>query len=190
MSRKKVILVILLSIFVASLYQNIKNDDVKRVEELKYKTGKREVAENSGDKDFPKINMALLSGERKTFRIGKKNIFEPLKYVKKKPPALPPPSPKPPVKVPPPEPEPELPVETPMEREVATFTFLGFLQKERTKTIFLSRGDEILIVKQGDTILNNYIVKGISDDNIVIASRDGSEILDVRLIENERLKNR
>ncbi len=83
----------------------------------------------------------------------------------------------------------------PIDRELPKFTFLGFLESEKTKTIFLSRKDQILIVKKGDTILkkggnieNDYIIKSITEEVMIITSADGSEILEIRLVENQPLR--
>ena len=35
---------------------------------------------------------------------------------------------------------------------MARYTFLGFLQKDNRKTVFLSRDKEIVLVKKGDKI--------------------------------------
>ena len=79
---------------------------------------------------------------------------------------------------------------TPMEKAVAAFTFIGFMEAEKIKTIFLARGDEIYIVKEGDTILGQYLVKRIRDDKITITSSDGSEVLEISLVEHEPLRKK
>ena len=85
----------------------------------------------------------------------------------------------------------------PEERKLADFIFLGFLTQEKEKTIFLSRvrDNEIFVVKKGDviikksaTIMQNYVVKAITDDKIVISSADGMDIMEINLMENEPLR--
>ncbi|MDT8316411.1 MAG: hypothetical protein RQ824_00280 [bacterium] len=85
----------------------------------------------------------------------------------------------------------------PEERKLADFIFLGFLAQEKEKTIFLSRirDNEIFVVKKGDviikkgaTITQNYVVKGIADDKIIISSADGTDIMEINLTENEPLR--
>lgn len=88
----------------------------------------------------------------------------------------------------------------PEEKKLASYVFLGFLEKEKDKTIFLSRkpDDEIIIVRKGDilikknaSILQDYVVKTITDDKITITTVDGSDVFTINLIENEPLtKNR
>lgn len=85
----------------------------------------------------------------------------------------------------------------PEEKKLADFIFLGFLAQEKEKTIFLSRvrDNEIFVVKKGDliikksaTITQNYFVKGIADDKIIISSADGTDIMEINLTENEPLR--
>lgn len=85
----------------------------------------------------------------------------------------------------------------PEEKKLADFIFLGFLAQEKEKTIFLSRvrDNELFVVKKGDviikksaTITQNYVVKGITDDKIIISSADGTDIMEINLTENEPLR--
>lgn len=85
----------------------------------------------------------------------------------------------------------------PQEKKLADFIFLGFLAQEKEKTIFLSRvrDNEIFVVKKGNviikksaTITQNYVVKGITDDKIVISSADGTDVMEINLTENEPLR--
>ena len=85
----------------------------------------------------------------------------------------------------------------PEEKKLATYTFLGFLEKEKDKTIFLSRkpDSEILIVRKGDVLIKknasisqDYVIKNITDDKITITSSDGSDVFNISLVENEPLK--
>ena len=45
-----------------------------------------------------------------------------------------------------------------------------------------------LIIKKSATIMQNYVVKGISDDKIIISSADGTDIMEINLTENEPLR--
>ncbi len=85
----------------------------------------------------------------------------------------------------------------PEEKKLADFIFLGFLAQEKAKTIFLSRvrDNEIFVVKKGNviikksaTITQNYVVKGITDDKIIISSADGTDVMEINLTENEPLR--
>lgn len=73
---------------------------------------------------------------------------------------------------------------------MAKFTFLGFLLKEHRKTIFLSKDQEIFVVKKGDKIANIYEVTNISDDALTIHPTSGSGDIVIPLMENMPLKAR
>jgi len=185
MGKKKVILALLLVSFIILFVKNLTKEEPKRIKELTYRTGVPVASAGELNPELPRLKKEFLPPKREKFRMGGRGIFEPLKFVRRKPPAPPPPPPAP-------EPihEPEPPKETPMEKAVANFTFIGFLESERVKTIFLSRDEEIFIVKEGDKILKEYLVKKITDSNIVISSQNGSEVLDISLVENQPLRKK
>lgn len=182
MDKKTTILVALVVLLVVLFIVNARDGGPKRIAKLTFETGKAAQLKVEAPPELPQLKRDLLAREREAFRMGGKGIFEPLKFKRKKPPPPPPPPPKP-------EPVPEPPKETEMEKAVATFTFVGFLEAEKIKTIFLKRRDEIFVVREGDTILAQYVVKRITDNQIVISSRDESEVLEISLIENQPLKN-
>ena len=72
-------------------------------------------------------------------------------------------------------------------REVAKFTFLGFLQKDNRKTIFLSKGNEIILVKKGHKISGKYEVANITNDALTINLLNSSEQVVIPLMENKAL---
>jgi hypothetical protein len=122
---------------------------------------------------------------------GGRNIFRSGLAVEVKKVKIPlPPPPPPPQKVVPPvvvAPLPAVVEPTPLQRDMATFTFLGFLKKESRKTIFLSNGKEIFLVKKGDRIAGKYDVTSLTDEALTISSlQDGGEIL-IPLVENKPL---
>ena len=182
MKRNIYIFVILLAIFAILFVRNMQKGEQRRVPDLTFKTAEAKKFTGEDFGETLSIKRELLNPKREKFRMGRKRIFEPLKFYVKKPP------PPPPVKLPPPEPPVE--VETVMEKAMATFTFLGFMESEKVKTTFLSREGEIFIVKKGDSILQEYVVKEITDRNMIISSSDGSEALDINLVENQPLKKR
>jgi len=70
---------------------------------------------------------------------------------------------------------------------MATFTFLGFLKKDNKKTIFLSNGKEIFVVKKGDKISGKYDVTSVTEEALTITSiQSGGEIV-IPLVENRPL---
>lgn len=258
MNKEKIILALLLTVFSIMLVNNLMTRDSSKIKELTYKTGERKINRTVSSVEFPTLRKDLFPVKREPFRIGKKNIFEPLRYVsRRKAPVVTRPTVKSPLSV---SPNPlyvyvgsseslevinaegdlsvtmnppgmavaqgassplkisclaagvitaiindgdrsiNVPLTCdlrPEEKKLATYTFLGFLEKEKDKTIFLSRkpDDEILIVRKGDvlikkntSILQDYVIKNITEDIITIISSDGSDIFNINLVENEPLK--
>lgn len=198
MNRQRVLLVVFLGLFICSLvYSFLRMPRQKTVDKLKYLPGMTaqtsRVSQNK-DADTVRVRLDLLDAKPGRPFAGGKNIFQgvhtegPKKAVIPLP--LPPPPPErkplppPPVaaSVAPPVAEP-----TPLQREMATFTFLGLLKKDNRKTIFLSNGKDIYLVKKGDRIAGKYEVTSLTDEALTISSAtDGGEIL-IPLIENKPL---
>ena len=149
-----------------------------------------------------KLRLDLLEQQR-VFTGFRRNLFKPLfgveaparpagpapTHVPKPPSLIPAPpgpvAPEPPV-APPPAPLP--PPIPPVQRDMARFTFLGFLQKDGQKTIFLSKDREIFLVKKGDKLAGRYQAANITDDALTIrVLADGGEIV-IPLVENKPLK--
>ena len=112
--------------------------------------------------------------------MGKKKIFEPLSFVKKRRPRKV--APAKPVVVEAPQPLPEF-----VPKAIAKYTFLGFMESGNVKTIFLTKDDETFIVKKGDTLSGNYVVQNITDDYIEISSTDAADTMKISLVENAPL---
>lgn len=182
MNRKKYFLALFLAIFSVLFIRNMQTGEPRRIDELIFKTRDLRSVAAAQNGEAIKIKRELLNPQREKFRMGSSRIFEPLRF------AVPGPRPVEPTPAPPAQERPAV-VETVMQKAVATFTFLGFIESERVKTIFLSRENEIFIVKKGDSILNEYMIKEITDAKIVIATADGSEVLEITLVENRPLKN-
>lgn len=148
------------------------------------------------------VHIALLEQERPRFSGYRRNIFSPIfKEEVKLPPFKPVPLPLPPkpVAVPPPPvaaaavppPPPPPPTEEDlMAKEMAKFTFLGFLKKDGTKTVFLSKDNEIFLAKKGSILAQKFEVAEITDDAITIKSRTGGKELVMPLVEHRTLARR
>jgi len=169
---------------------------LEKVEKLTYQPGMtaqpKKSAQTRGSDDV-RIRLDLLERKQAGLPAGGRNIFQSLfdGGIKKPSIPLPPPPPPPPRPlVPPPVQVPTVPqvIEpTPLQREMARFTFLGFLKKENRKTIFLSDGKEIFLVKKGDKISSKYDVTALTDEALTITSiQDGGEIV-IPLVENRPL---
>src|SRR6185369_9024361 len=145
--------------------------------------------------DTERVRLDLLDKTPGYVSVGGKNIFQSLfqdESIKKIPVPLPPPPPPPEKKpAPPPVQQPQVQpppvIEPPHIRELANFTFLGFLKKDSLKKIFLTNGKEIFVVKKGDKIANKYDVTSITDDAITITSLQDTGDIIIPLIENRPL---
>lgn len=194
MNRKKLILTILILAFVAAAtYSYIRMPRQKTVAELKFVPGMKatpRVSKTPQATDDLRLRLDLLDQQSARFAGYKRNLFKPIFYEEQKslPAPPPPPPPKPqaikPVAPPPPPPAAEQP--TPLQRDMASFTFLGFLKKGEKKTIFLSSNKEIFLARKGDRLSGKYEVTNITDEALVITSLDGGEIV-IPLVENKPL---
>lgn len=107
------------------------------------------------------------------------------KPVEVKPP--PPPPPPPVVVAPVVDPLPVIPTETQV--QLARFTFRGYLEKDRVKTIFLSSAEEIFVVKKGDRFgdQGQFLVVDLSATQLKIRQGDEANIIVVPLVEQATL---
>lgn len=72
--------------------------------------------------------------------------------------------------------------------ELAKFTFLGFLQKDRHKIVFLSKDKEIILVRKGDIIAGRYEASSITDQALTIKVTDTGEQIVIPLVEYSSLR--
>ena len=81
-----------------------------------------------------------------------------------------------------------VPVEV-MQKSLSQFTFLGFLEKAGAKTVFLSSGGNLFLVKQGERFGagQEFLVEQIDDKLLKVrhAGRDG--LIEIPLIERQKL---
>lgn len=195
MNRQKLLLAILLILFALAVLSIFwRTPSQKRVATLKYQKGsvaERMRTQASALGDDKKVHLELLDKGKGRFAGFRRNIFRPIFREEGKPSAFIPERPSLPVAPPqisrpappllPPEPQP-----TPLQRDMAQFTFLGFLKKEGVKTIFLSKDNEIFLVKKGDRIAGKYTASVITEEALTIRVEDGGEII-MPLVENRQL---
>jgi hypothetical protein len=199
MNRQRLILATLLALFGASLlYSYWRMPRQKTVDKLKYQPGMSATRPDTKPgkvNDTERVRLDLLDRAPGFASTGGKNIFQNLfpDEVKKVPIPLPPPPPPPEKKpVPPPPVQAQAPAPvviepTPAQRLLASFTFLGFMKKDSMKTIFLTNGKEIFVVKKGDKIATKYAVTSLTDEVLTITSLEDSEEIVIPLIENKPL---
>ncbi len=201
MNRQKLILSILLSLFLCSLVISyLRMPRQKSVEKLTYVSGmkvpvvKPALKNTAGDEN--RIHLEMLGRNRGRVVTVKRNLFRNMFALETKKALIPlPPPPPPPVrKIVPEEPReavvqptPVVAEPTPLQRDMARFTFLGFMKKDNRKTIFLSNDKEIFLVKKGDKIAGKYDVTSLTEEALTISSmQDGGEII-IPLVENRPL---
>ena len=205
MNRQKLILAILVGLFVLALfYSYIRQPRQQKATALKYTSGSVAVTTRSVSKKPEtariadnKLHLQLLDRVLPPFSGFRRNIFKPIFHEEAKNmqqpssaplrPTLPVPPPPPPMSPPLPPPPPQVVEPPPVVRDMARFTFLGFLKKDNRKTIFLSSDKEIFLVKKGDTIAGKYEVANLTEEALTIHPLiDGGEII-IPLVENRAL---
>ena len=191
MNRQKVVLAILVvGLLIAvgtSIIRFPRQQTVdKRVLDSDGKTGVSSITK--GARDDAQLHLELLQKNQVSFNGFKRNIFAPIfRDFSKLPPVKPVKVTTPPPPPPPPPVVPESP-EAVMQRDLAQFTFVGFLDKERKKTIFLSKNKEIFLVKKGERIAGKYEAAAITDEALTIRAVDGgTAVVTIPLVENKAL---
>jgi hypothetical protein len=210
MNRQKLALFILLMVLVlvvAWSYMSVPRQ--KTVSRLKYAPGQTQPAVKaaaapaanaakltsapSAAGDERALRLDLLEREQTGFKGYRRNIFKPIftdeimlmkqKAVAIKPPPLPPVAVvQPPIVVPPPVVQPVT-----LQNTLARFVFLGYLKKDNRRTIFLSKDNEIILVRKGDKFAGRYEAKSVTDQTLTIAATDTGEEIIIPLIENQPL---
>jgi hypothetical protein len=99
-----------------------------------------------------------------------------------------------PVSLPPPPPPPagagdQTPVLEEVRKELARFTFLGYLLKDGVKTIFLSASEEIFVVTKGDRFGHNkrFLVAELTPERLTIRQNDDPRPITIPLVEQAPL---
>ena len=220
MNRQKLALFLLLLVLAGSLaYSFLGSPRQERVATLKFAPGAPAPAQQrsapprkstappgraagaKGEGDEARVHLELLEQETPRTVGFRRNIFTPIFREELKPPPFKPllllPPPPRPVRAllsaPPPQPEaaPAPPsVEQIADSELAKFTFLGFLEKNGEKTVFLSGNNEIFLARKGTNLGPKFQVTGLTDDAITIRSVAGGREVVIPLVENRVLGTR
>lgn len=150
--------------------------------------GRAEAVGNDRGEQWPRLKKELLLPADMKYPGFKRDIFGPLS-TRPKPaprPAAPPPQAQPQVDEPP-----QMP---PLPREeirdaLSVFTFLGLLDKDGSRTVFLSKGEEIFVVKIGESFGENgrFAVVDITPEQLSIRQKDDQRLITIPLIEKDPL---
>jgi preprotein translocase subunit YajC len=186
MNRQKIALALLLVILVCAIaYSFLGRPKQRRVERLKFTAGMTASSfRPSGRTDNgARLRIDLLDRENTPFSGFRRNIFRPVFFYRTEVPFPAKPLKQPP---PPPPPPPKTPAQIAME-EIGRFSFLGYLHRNNRKTVFLTRDNQIFLVRKGDRIAGMYDVDDISENMITIALAPGGEKVVVPLAQNRPL---
>lgn len=197
MNRQKLLLVVLLAVLaVAVVTSYFRMPHLKRVDHLTYTTGMKaaKVRASKGEvhrHDDTRLDLSLLDSAVPRSAGYRRNPFLPIIHGESSVPPIPgrhlpaiPLPPPPPKVLPPVVPQVE---QTPLQRDMGQFTFLGFLKKGSRKIIFLSRSDEIFLVKKGDRLAGKYEVSNVTDEALTIQMLGGGGEIIIPLVENRPL---
>jgi hypothetical protein len=158
LSRDKLILILFVFIWIGIIAYNSGFFETARVVPVGKTPVRPTAALPSALEDLPELRLDLLDSPRPPYKGIKKNIFSPLKFPVPEPPK------EEPVAEPVLEPPPVVkPPPSPLETFKASITFIGFLEKEKDKTVFLTRGEDVFLVKRGDIIEGRFRVAEITD---------------------------
>jgi hypothetical protein len=200
MNRQKLLLLVLVVLLMVSVvWSYLKWPRQERVAALKYAPGQAGTAGGKapaapapqpGQKGGGTVlRLDLLEREKPSFTGYRRNIFKPVfsdetRIMKQQ--AAPSRPVAPPRPVPPPVPVPSAPSPTPRS-ELARFTFLGFLNKDGRRTVFLAKDRDIILVKQGDRFAGRYEATSITGQALTIKVTDTGEEIVIPLVENQQL---
>jgi len=191
MNRQKLVLAILLILLLSALVWSYHSwPRQKSVSILKFPPGGYAQAERkrlpAAEKSAAAQNVLrldLLEKEQPNFNGYHRNIFRPLfvdeqKLMRQKAAA---------VKLVPPAKPPPVAVPVTPRQELARFNYLGFVSKDNRKTIFLTKDNEIILVRKGDVISGRYEATSLTDETLTILVRDTGEEIVTQLLENRAL---
>jgi len=187
MKRKQLLLMgLVLVLILALIYAFWTNPRQERVASERGSGTSERGASNRATSDERKVRLDLLEEKVGAFKGIQRDLFGPLfpppKVVKRPPP---------PVVKPPPPPPPVIRPPTPVEivrRDLARFTFMGYLRKQERWTIFLSAGSEIFLVQEGDRFgqNNQFHAVEITPEQLVIEQASQGRIV-VPLVDKQPL---
>ncbi len=133
------------------------------------------------------LRLDLLEREEADFPGFSRDLFD-LKKPKPPAPATPP--------VAAPSPFKPMPVAAPVDQEAGSvaralgqFVFLGFLQKDGTKTLFLGNQGEIFVAKKGDAFgkQKEFVIAEVGTETLTIRQESGPGVITVSLVEQRPL---
>ena len=194
MNRNRLILIILLGVLgISVMYAYFATPRLEKAQPQATGPRKNAVVTTFGE-TVPtdtrgRINFALMESTANKYPGAKRDIFN-----FKKPPPVKRPVVQP-VEIVKPEPVtnvaviPDRVVEEELQQALAQFIFLGFLEKEMEKTVFLSSSGRLFLVKQGETfgLEREFFVADINEKLLKVSQVGSDELIVVPLIEKQKL---
>lgn len=193
MNRKRLLLVVLLGgLLLSLLYAYLATPRLEKAPPREAARKSRgAVAEGAVEYGGVRVRLEALTGDRTPFPGARRDIFR----FREKPvlPAPPPPvkveAPPEPVVVIPPQPVLPTPAEE-LQAALSRFTFLGFLAKGGERTVFLSSGGELFLVKAGERFGKEmeFLVTGIEGQTLEVQRTGQGGLIRIPLVESEALR--
>lgn len=163
----------------------------KTVPVLKYAPGQQQQAAVAADKKVDAgssrvLNLALLDKEAKHFQGYRRNLFKPLwgdeqeGAIHKGAPAR---GAAPAVVPSPPPPPPQISAAEADRQEMARYRFMGFLTTAGRRTVFLGKGNEVILVRPGDVLAGRYRADQITDQALTVKVLDSGDEIVIPLVE-------
>lgn len=164
---------VLLSVLIVTLFLRSTVTGPKQIHvPLKYKPRDKNILfkkTKQEDLTLPVLKLNELNKPKIKYQENIKNIFKsiivpPVKY-----------TPPPPV-IPAPPPAPTVPKRNPLEDELKKFQFIGFSENKGKTSIFLSKGDNLFVVSKGEKIEDKFLVKDITQTDIILTIMSQTDI--------------
>ena len=172
-SNKKNLMFVLLFILIAILSIRSTVTGPKQIHvPLKYKPRDKNAASKDAkyeNLNIPELKLNELNKPKIKYQKNTKNIFKsiiipPVKHTPPSPVVKPRPAP------------PSIPKRNPLEDELKKFQFIGFIEKKGETSIFLSKGDNLFVVSKGEKIEYRFLVKDITQTNIILTIINQTDI--------------
>lgn len=172
-SNKKYLMFFLLFFLIVILYLRSTVIGPKQIHvPLKYKPQSKDILlKETKQKDLklPELKLNELNKPKIEYMENTKNIFKsiiipPVKYIPPPPVIKIQPAPPPVIK------------RNPLEDELKNFQFIGFSENKGETSVFLSKGDNLFVVSKGEKIEDKFLVKEITQTDIILTIINQTDI--------------
>lgn len=138
---------------------------------LKYKSSNKILPKDKYvNLNIPELKLDQLNKPKIKYQENTKNIFKSIII----PPVKHKPAPAP--VIPTPRPAPSIPKRNPLEDELKKIQFIGFSENKGKVSVFLAKGDNLFVVSKGEKIEDKFIVKNITQTDVILTIMDQTDI--------------